>query len=90
MDKVESEITILEKDGHIAAIGRQSYAGAAIGIPEGIVSTYDTRLQGNFARKAFDTDKDADANYRDAIRTSTNREWSISYRGGQLNDPATS
>jgi hypothetical protein len=84
------EITILEKDGQIAAIGNMMIEEAPIGTPEGLVGIYDKRLPGNFTRQAFGTQDETRKNYADAIRTSRNRGWQIAYRGRQLNNPATS
>jgi hypothetical protein len=87
---IDRTITILEKDGGFAVIAKQVFKAAPIGDPEAVVSSVDSRYAKPVFQKLFDTEEEATTNYVGAIRTSVKRGWSISYSGGQLNDPTYS
>jgi hypothetical protein len=87
---MQLEITILEKGGQFAAIGKMTNPDAPVGQLEGLVSIYDRRVKGNFVRMGFDGSAEVDEKYQQAIQTSRNREWKPVFRGSQHNDPALS
>lgn len=84
-------ISILTKDGMVAAVGYNEVQSPAFPHPFGVVTNYDGRREGNpVAARNFNETFEAISQFHEAVATSVDRGWRVGYMGEQLNFPAFS